>query len=42
MSRAEFADKIEAGKYADYHVRNVGGVRTPARNPDGKKGTNLG
>ena len=42
MSRAEFADKIEAGRYAGFHVRKLGGLRTPVSNPDGKKGNNLG
>lgn len=42
MSRGEFADRIERGQYPEYHVRKTGGQRTPAANPDGKKGNNLG
>ena len=41
MTRAELVKQIEAGKYPDYHVRKVGGVKTPASNPDGKKSNNL-
>ena len=42
MTRAQFIGRIEQGEYDAYHVRNVGGVKTPASNPDGKKGNNLG
>lgn len=41
MSRGEFCDRIEGGKYPGYHVREVGGLRTPASNPDGSKKNNL-
>ena len=42
MTRGEFADRIERGEYPGYHVREVDGKRTPASNPDGKEGNNLG
>ena len=41
MSRAEFVKKIEQGKYDDYHVRKINGLKTPVSNPDGKEGNNL-
>lgn len=42
MTRAQFARKIERGEYTGYHTRNIGGVKTPASNPDKKPGNNLG
>ncbi len=42
MTRAEFVREIERGKYQDYHVRVIGGVRTPASNPNGSEYDNLG
>ena len=42
MTRAEFVQAIEAGKYVDYHVRSVNGVKTPASNPDRSENNNLG
>lgn len=42
MTRTQFADHIEQGRYPEYHVRNVNGKRTPASNPDGKTKNNLG
>lgn len=42
MSRREFVEGIEKGKYPDYHVREVHGVKTPCSNPDGSTGNNLG
>lgn len=42
MSRPEFVRQIEAGKYPDYHVRTVHGVKTPASNPNGREDDNLG
>ncbi|MEQ8724456.1 MAG: hypothetical protein RID81_24445 [Sandaracinaceae bacterium] len=41
MTRGEFANRIERGEFPDYHIRNVGGKRTPASNPDGNKKNNL-
>jgi len=41
MSRAKFVRAIEKGKYSDYHIRELGGVKTPVSNPDGKSGNNL-
>lgn len=41
MSRSQFVKKIENGNYPNYHVRNIGGVKTPVSNPDGKSGNNL-
>ena len=41
MSRAEFVKKIETGKYEDYHVRKVNGLKTPVSNPDSSSDNNL-
>ncbi len=42
MTRPEFVRAIENGQYKDYHVRVVGGVKTPASNPDKSGSNNLG
>jgi hypothetical protein len=42
MTRAQFVNEIEQGKYPGYHVREVNGVKTPASNPDKSEGNNLG
>ena len=42
MTRTQFVKAIESGKYEDYHVRVMEGVKTPAANPDGKSSNNLG
>ncbi len=42
MTRAQFVKQIESGAYNNYHVRTINGVKTPASNPDTKKGNNLG
>ena len=42
MSRSEFVKAIKGGRYSDYHIRNINGVKTPVSNPDGKEGDNLG
>ncbi len=34
MTRARFVKLIEAGKYPKYHVRKIGGGKTPVSNPD--------
>ena len=41
MTRSQFVKKIEGGNYPNYHVRNIGGIKTPVSNPDGKSGNNL-
>jgi len=41
MSRAQFANEIDAGKHKDYHVRLINGLRTPVSNPDPQKNNNL-
>ena len=41
MSRQEFVKAIESGRYPDYHIRNINGVKIPVSNPDGKEGNNL-
>lgn len=41
MTRAKFVKEIEGGKYDDYHVRKVNGLKTPASNPDGSSDNNL-
>lgn len=42
MTRTQFVRKIEQGKYPDYHVRDIDGVKTPASNPDKSENNNLG
>ncbi|ANU28417.1 hypothetical protein I858_015615 [Planococcus versutus] len=41
MTRSQFVKEIKAGKYDNYHVRNVNGVLTPVSNPDGTRNNNL-
>lgn len=41
MSRAEFVRQIEAGKYPNYHVREINNVKTPVSNPDSSEANNL-
>lgn len=41
MSRTEFVKQIEQGKFDDYHVRKVNGLKTPVSNPDRREGNNL-
>jgi hypothetical protein len=41
MSRAQLVKQIEAGKYDDYHVRKVNGLKTPVSNPDSSSDNNL-
>lgn len=41
MSRAEFVKEIQKGKYDNYHVRTINGVKTPASNPDANTNNNL-
>lgn len=42
MSRREFASRIKAGEYPNYHVRSVNGLDTSVSNPDKTKNNNLG
>lgn len=42
MSRPEFVRQIEQGKYPNYHVREINGVKTPVSNPDNSDNSNLG
>jgi hypothetical protein len=42
MSRPEFVRQIEQGKYPNYHVREIKGVKTPVSNPDYSENNNLG
>jgi hypothetical protein len=41
MTRAGFVRQIEQGKYPDYHVRKIEGIKTPVSNPDKSEGNNL-
>ena len=41
MSRAQLVKQIESGKYEDYHVRKVNGLKTPVSNPDSSSDNNL-
>lgn len=42
MSRSALVRSIEGGRYPDYHVRVINGVKTPVSNPDRSEGNNLG
>ena len=42
MSDKQFIKRIESGEYSNYHVRERGGVKYPATNPDSTKENNLG
>lgn len=41
ITRAEFVNKIEGGRYDNYHVRVINGVKTPVSNPDRSEDNNL-
>lgn len=41
MTRKQFVDKIKAGDYQNYHIRNINGVETPVSNPDKSEVNNL-
>lgn len=42
MTRPQFVREIEQGNYPGYHVRKIGGLKTPASNPNRSEGDNLG
>ena len=42
MSRPQFVREIQHGNYSSYHIRELDGIKTPASNPDSRKGNNLG
>lgn len=42
MTRLQFVRKIEKGDYADYHIRRINDVETPASNPNKSEKDNLG
>lgn len=41
MNRANFVKEIENGRYENYHVRKINGVKTPVSNPDAVRNNNL-
>jgi hypothetical protein len=41
MTRSDFVEKIENGKYQNYHVRIINGKATPVSNPDESEINNL-
>lgn len=41
MSRVQFCDAIESGKYKNFHVAKINGKRTPRSNPDKNTLNNL-
>ncbi|MCL2383541.1 MAG: DUF3892 domain-containing protein [Oscillospiraceae bacterium] len=41
-TRPQFVKEIEQGKYPNYHIRKIDGIKTPVSNPDGKEYNNLG
>lgn len=42
MTRNQFVKQIESGKYENYHVREINGIKTPVSNPDKTRNNNLG
>ncbi|MCD8085775.1 MAG: hypothetical protein LUF28_05540 [Clostridiales bacterium] len=42
MNSEQFVRSIELGRYEEYHVRTINGVKTPVSNPDKNKQNNLG
>ena len=41
MTRPQFVNQIENGKYQGYHVREINDIKTPVSNPDKKTNNNL-
>lgn len=41
MTREEFVEEIEKGKYPNYHIRDINGIKTPISNPDAIECNNL-
>lgn len=41
MTRNQFVNKINKGKYENYHVRVINNVSTPVSNPDKSSNNNL-
>lgn len=41
MTNKQFVQKIKAGDYDNFHVRNINGVDTPVSNPDKSTNNNL-
>jgi hypothetical protein len=42
MGRTQFVRSIELGRYEDYHIRVINGIKTPCSNPDSDSKNNLG
>lgn len=42
MNRPEFVKQIEQGKFPDYYVRKMNGLKTPISKPDKSESNNLG
>lgn len=42
MTRIQFVEQIEQGRYPGYHIRKVQGIKTPVSNPNEEKSDNLG
>jgi len=42
MTLQTFVQKIETGKYPNYHIRKINGIKTPVSNPDKSTNNNLG
>lgn len=42
MNRPEFVKQIEAGRFPDYYVRKMHGLKTPISMPDSSESNNLG
>lgn len=42
MNRPEFVKQIEQGKFPDYYVRKMNGLKTPISVPDRSESNNLG
>ena len=42
MNRAQFVREIEQGKFPDYYVKEMNGLKTPVSKPDKSESNNLG
>ena len=42
LTLEQLVKMIENGKYLDYHIMRINGIKTPCSNPDKNKKNNLG
>lgn len=41
MTRSQLVKQIESGRYPNYHIRVINGIKTPVSNPDPNVENNL-